>query len=217
MSHEDERPEGAGEELDGDAGARDEEQRDADLVQALAAALRPADLAEDVHDRILARALGADAQDLAASSEEQRSAEALRAGLEARDVRHPLVALALAVRAAALPREVPELVQARLVRDAVRAPRRVVVVRTVAVVGLFVSAAAVLLVWLTRPAPAPTEATLPAPQPFLPGMVETRSTTSLFTPEDFPREGGQSSRIDRIASERSADLRTNRFVAWGVP
>jgi hypothetical protein len=91
------------------------------------------------------------------------------------------------------------------------------VVRTVAVVGLFVSAAAVLLVWLTRPAPAPTEATLPAPQPFLPGMVETRSTTSLFTPEDFPREGGQSSRIDRIASERSADLRTNRFVAWGVP
>jgi hypothetical protein len=217
VSHEDERPDGAREELELEAAAGRGEGEHDDLLAALAAAMRPADLAEDVHERILARALGAEAQEVAASSEEQRSADALRSGLEAGDPRHPLVALALALRLAARPREVPELVQSRLVRDALRAPRKVVVVRTVAVVGIVLSAAAVLLMWVTRPALTPTEASLPEPPPFLPGMVETRSTTSLFTPEDFPREGGQSSRIDRIASERSADLRTNRFVAWGVP
>jgi hypothetical protein len=211
VSHEDEGP-------DGVEDARSAEPEGAqELVRALAAAMRPTELPEDVHDRILARALGTDVAERAASAEEQRAADALRAGIDARDLSHPLVALALALRSALHPREVPELVQARLVTGAVRAPRRVVVVRTAAVVGLFMSAAAVLLLWLVRPAPKAPEATLPVAAPFLPGMVETRSTTSLFAPEDFPREGGQSSRIDRIASERSADLRTNRFVAWGVP
>lgn len=47
--------------------------------------------------------------------------------------------------------------------------------------------------------------------------IAARSTEDLFdatTP--FPRTGGESARVDRIASARAADLRANRFAAWGV-
>ena len=46
-------------------------------------------------------------------------------------------------------------------------------------------------------------------------LVPVRSTQSLFH-EPFARTGGESARIDRIASARAADLRDNRFAAWGV-
>ena len=46
-------------------------------------------------------------------------------------------------------------------------------------------------------------------------LVPVRSTQSLFR-EPFARTGGESARIDRIASARAADLRDNRFAAWGV-
>ena len=48
-------------------------------------------------------------------------------------------------------------------------------------------------------------------------LVRARSADDLFdatTP--FPRHGEESARIDRIASARAADLRRNRFAAWGV-
>lgn len=48
-------------------------------------------------------------------------------------------------------------------------------------------------------------------------LIRARSTQDLFdaaTP--FPRSGEESARIDRIASSRAADLRQNRFAAWGV-
>jgi hypothetical protein len=47
--------------------------------------------------------------------------------------------------------------------------------------------------------------------------ITARSTSDLFdatTP--FPRTGGESARVDRIASARASDLRANRFAAWGV-
>ena len=47
--------------------------------------------------------------------------------------------------------------------------------------------------------------------------MRARSADALFdatTP--FPRHGEESARIDRIASARAADLRQNRFAAWGV-
>lgn len=47
--------------------------------------------------------------------------------------------------------------------------------------------------------------------------IAARSTQELFdaaTP--FPRSGGESARVDRIATARAADLRANRFAAWGV-
>ena len=68
----------------------------------------------------------------------------------------------------------------------------------------------------------------PAARPAVPGAVPdpsadrtpriaVRSTADLFdatTP--FPRTGGESARVDRIAGARAADLRANRFAAWGV-
>jgi hypothetical protein len=48
-------------------------------------------------------------------------------------------------------------------------------------------------------------------------MNRSRSTMDLFDPVmPFARTGGQSARIDRIAGARAAELRENRFVAWGV-
>ena len=47
--------------------------------------------------------------------------------------------------------------------------------------------------------------------------IAARSTSDLFdatTP--FPRTGGESARVDRIASARASDLRANRFASWGV-
>jgi hypothetical protein len=46
-------------------------------------------------------------------------------------------------------------------------------------------------------------------------LVPLRSTQPLFR-EPFARAGGESARIDRIASARASDLRDNRFARWGV-
>ena len=44
-----------------------------------------------------------------------------------------------------------------------------------------------------------------------------RSTAELFDPaEPFEAKGGESARVDKILSARAADLRNNRFAAWGV-
>jgi hypothetical protein len=48
-------------------------------------------------------------------------------------------------------------------------------------------------------------------------LVPARSTLELFDPaEPFPREGEETSRIDRIAGARASDLRKNRYATWGV-
>ena len=46
-------------------------------------------------------------------------------------------------------------------------------------------------------------------------VAVSRSTQPLF-PERFPATGGETSRIDRIAMARGADLRDNEFAKWGV-
>lgn len=48
-----------------------------------------------------------------------------------------------------------------------------------------------------------------------PSLLAARSSQDLFD-EPFPRTGGTSDRIDRIASARARDLRENRYAAWGV-
>jgi hypothetical protein len=49
-------------------------------------------------------------------------------------------------------------------------------------------------------------------------LIPARSTEALFDPaEKFPVRGGESARVDKIASARAADLRANRFASWGVP
>jgi hypothetical protein len=47
------------------------------------------------------------------------------------------------------------------------------------------------------------------------GLAVSRSTQPLF-PDRFAPTGGESSRIDRIAMARGADLRDNEFAKWGV-
>jgi hypothetical protein len=47
------------------------------------------------------------------------------------------------------------------------------------------------------------------------GLISSRSTQSLFA-EPFAGAGGQTSRVDRIAMARAADLRENEFAQWGV-
>jgi hypothetical protein len=46
-------------------------------------------------------------------------------------------------------------------------------------------------------------------------LAVARTTQPLFT-EPFPKQGGESQRIDRIAMARASDLRENRFARWGV-
>ncbi|MCS6900565.1 MAG: hypothetical protein RMJ98_14080 [Myxococcales bacterium] len=46
-------------------------------------------------------------------------------------------------------------------------------------------------------------------------LVASRSTQELF-PEQFPRQGGHSARMDRISGARTRELRENRFASWGV-
>ncbi|HEY4116974.1 MAG TPA: hypothetical protein VGM56_03925, partial [Byssovorax sp.] len=76
-------------------------------------------------------------------------------------------------------------------------------------------------------APAAAPADVPAAQPgyatpppvadtIAAAFIPTRSTDELFGAQPFPRTGGESQRIDRIATARASDLRQNRFAAWGV-
>lgn len=46
-------------------------------------------------------------------------------------------------------------------------------------------------------------------------LTASRSTQELFS-EQFPRQGGQSARMDRISESRARELRENRFAQWGV-
>ena len=48
-----------------------------------------------------------------------------------------------------------------------------------------------------------------------PALTAPRSAQDLFD-EPFPRTGGTSERVDRIASARERELRANRYAAWGV-
>ncbi len=105
--------------------------------------------------------------------------------------------------------------------------------RTIATMTAVVAMAAGVLLMVgqfgTRSAPSPASvAQAPAaPVSAAPGerapgdvrqaRIASRSTQDLFdaaTP--FPRSGGESARVDRIATARAADLRANRFASWGV-
>jgi hypothetical protein len=202
---------------------------DGALIEALALALRPTELSAAVHDEILARVLAEPkaltSPELAAlpepdaSPQEQREAVRLREALAGADETHPLVVLAEATRNAARPRSIAAAQSEARLKAALKAPSKVVFLRAVTVVTVLSAAAAAALLYFAKAPVAPPEATFVAPSAaeFLPGMAESRSTAPLFAREDFPREGGQSARIDRIRSAREVDLRQNRFVAWGVP
>ncbi|WP_437638822.1 hypothetical protein [Sorangium sp. So ce854] len=155
--------------------------------------------------------------------------EGARASSDARD---ELAELAVALRAAWRPAPLPELRSRALVEGALRAApaaraRRIVPITMAALSTLAAAAAAAALLFgeLRRelapaarapgsPAAAPAAAAAAAP---LLRLIEARSTAALFDPAaPFPREGGHTERIDRIAAARASDLRQNRYAAWGV-
>ncbi|WP_438028737.1 hypothetical protein [Sorangium sp. So ce233] len=220
------------------------------LADALRAAARPAGLDRADHEALLARALGD--EDAPPTRAERRAADRLREALEPRaegepgrgdgtggegtrgpsDARDELAELAVALRAAWRPAQLPELRSRALVEGALGAApapraRRIAPVTMAALSTLAAVAAAVALMFgeiRQERAPvahapgarAPAAEAAAAAAPLLP-LIEARSTAALFDPAaPFPREGGHTERIDRIASARASDLRQNRYAAWGV-
>jgi hypothetical protein len=200
------------------------------LGEALMSALRPGELDDDVHERILEAALSGKAAALAtpeplATPKEAAEAARLRdslardAGADGVGVGHPLAELARAVKNAHEPRPIAQLRNEALLRPALRAPTRSQARRTLSgvVVTALAIAAGLFLYVRGREQHAPQAHVAPPDvELFLPGMVEERTTAPMFEREDFPPEGGHTTRIDRITEARSSDLRQNRFVSWGI-
>ena len=164
-------------------------------------------------EALLAIALGSEL-DGAFDDAERQQAAALREALEG-EGEHPLARWATALMAAR--GVLPGLDELRLRRvvtraldhhDAERRGRGVIfgaIVAFAAGIALFFGS----MSWLETHG-GPTAAATPAP-------IEARSTQELFDPaEPFPARGGESARMGKIVDARAADLRANRFAAWGV-
>jgi hypothetical protein len=137
--------------------------------------------------------------------EEVREAQALREALEGRG-EHELAALAGALKLAHDPPELEPSLNESLVRAAIARAHpsrsRVVYVAFGAATALALAAAAALLVTRGSVQQAPE-------------LALSRSTQSLFD-APFPRQGGTSARVDRIADARARDYRANLFARMGV-
>ena len=202
------------------------------LATALLSAVAPPDLGAVDHDALIARALSGPAlsgDEAQPTPAEQHASAALRAWLD--DPTAPPDAsvasaadLVGALRAANHPASLPELPVLRnealiaraLGRRRAATPRRLAPVTMAALSGLAAAAAAVAL-FLNPAADSPTASHLLSGSGAQAALIPSRSTSELFDPATpFPREGGESARIDRIATARAADLRANRYAAWGV-
>ncbi len=192
-----------------------------DLAEVLRAAYDPSSMEPSDNDALIDRALGIDSveRDPSATPVERDAAGRLRDALahpqtEGRD--EPEIEIADALVSAYRPRGIDPLRNELLITRALRrssqrtVSRRVLPVVTAAVLGVAAMAAGVAL--YLRPVTDKPVAATTAPM-----MQRSRSTADLFdaaTP--FPRAGGESARVDRIANARAAELRDNRFALWGV-
>ncbi len=150
---------------------------------------------------------------------------------ELTDSGRQLLELAQALRAASGPARLDELTNERMIKRALGSeasagsptarPSARRAYRSITVGAVLAAAAAVALFigtmsMLDRHQDS-TAAHGPTDRPARSGLIPTRSTQSLFDPaKPFARIGGESARLDRIARARAADLRANRFAAWGV-
>jgi hypothetical protein len=178
-------------------------EQEAELLEALEAALRPAELDPTVQERLIEMALE---DPLAPPSEEELVESArLRDALE-QGGPHEDQALLTALRSAAEPHTDQAAVESA-VKGALQQRRRGNVIYAVfGGASAVLAAAAVLMLFLGT---AAKEAPAPAAD-----YARPRSTTPLFS-ERFETEG-TTARMDLIASERSRDLRDNRYASWGV-
>jgi len=212
------------------------ERGDEPVSSALRAAWKPGALQEPDFEALLARGLGSSdeirdaapsgAHEAPAAPEERDAADQLRAALALRDSgersdgstegeRAPGVDLALALRAAWRPASLDPLRNELLIARGLRRLKRRSPVLTVATIAVTITALAAGLALIVRPqGVAPNGSSMHVAQG---PLIPARSTTALFdAAEPFPRTGGESKRIDRIAGARAADLRANRFSQWGV-
>lgn len=200
------------------------------LASALSAAYRPASLADDDLDAILARALGEG--DAPATRLERDAAESLRAALDRGgeladdsailgDLRaaHRPAALAPARNEALIAGAIGAIAVAPRALAPISSLRRALPAAMAAVTGVLALAAGFALLVQTRSfAPAMPPAA-PRPEPAevaATALIRSRSTDDLFDPAEKFEIGHTSARIDRIVGARASDLRRNRFAAWGV-
>jgi hypothetical protein len=157
-----------------------------------------------------------DDPDAQPTEDERAEADALRAALDGAPGSNDHADLARALHAAWSPSELSadrheRILEQALARSArpARQTGRGRVLRVVFGAGTAVAlAAGVAAVIGTE------RAEEPAPEAAAP-LATSRSTQPLFA-QSFERRGGESSRIDRIALARQADLRENEFTRWGV-
>ncbi len=189
------------------------------LAAELRAAYAPAPLGTDDLSALVERALGDDA---AATDLERAAGERLRAELAGEAAGTAETELLRALKAATRPVDLAAAEHEALIEAALRAPpragsrspRRIAPVTMVALAGVAALAAGVAL-FVGRVDHDP--AALRDAQSYGAALVPARSADDLFDATvPFPRRGGESARIDRIASARAADLRNNRFAAWRV-
>ncbi len=145
------------------------------------------------------------------SEEELARAKELRDALESSAPAGGGAELARALSAAWSPKDLSAEARRALVKRALAAPtlqRRRRVMRASFAAGALVAiaAGAALVFGIGR---------APQPMPAADAYVSTRSTQPLFS-GPFPRTGGETARVDRIAVARAADLRENEFARWGV-
>jgi hypothetical protein len=183
----------------------------ADLAVALSSAHRPAELAVADGEALLGLSLGTE---IAASDEDLQEAAGLREALAGRG-HHPLAPWAGALRAAAGQLgAIDDLRHERILRRALDgASRPSVVIATI--VAMAAAVALFLGAWGERGLDAPDAPV--AQRGSEAELVVARSTQPLFDPTvPFGARGGESDRMERIVEARAADLRANRFAAWGV-
>lgn len=181
-----------------------EEQR---LSEALQSAWSPRSIDPARHERLLNAAL--EDPFAPASPEELLESERFRQALEGQG-EHADLALARALASAHAPAPVPEAAWLRASRspDATAKRSNVRFVQFGALGAALSAAAAVLLLLSHQSAPLAS-----APAPDLATLAQSRSTVALF--QEAP-VASASSRIDRIASARSRELRDNQYALWGV-
>lgn len=182
------------------------------LAAELRAAYAPRALADVDLDAIVNHVLGKEGE---ATAAERAAAEQLRAELAGETPPGRDAAFVGAVQLAVRPTSLDAARNEALIAAALRAPLRrrhlprITPLTMVTLTSVAALAAGVAL-FFGRPVPPP-------PGDATAALARARSADNLFdaaTP--FPRHGEESARMDRIASARAADLRRNRFAAWGV-
>lgn len=144
-----------------------------------------------------------DELDLPPTDDELREAASLRDALARGDAPFAAALRAAYSSAPIVERRSDELVDAALA--AAPAPRGRVIRVVFGVGAAFVAAAAAAALVASGSLAPPPGASLSV----------SRSTEELFD-RPFPREGGTSERVERIAAARHRDLRRNQYARWGV-